>query len=92
MIHEVTTPGKADLVRPFDEIKQSGLEKYYCYFEERAAIREFEGGQPRYDGKDNLANSAVWQAMNDTVYLFMEDNSLDVTSVEVNQFIKKMVL
>lgn len=73
-----------DLVRPLKEIKKSGLEKYYWYFEERAAIREFDGETPKVD--------VDRQAMNDTVYLFMEDNNLDVTSVEVNQFIKKMVI
>ena len=73
-----------DLVRPLEEIKASGLEKYYWYFEERAAIREFDGETARED--------IDRQSMNDTVYLFMEDNNLDVTSIKVNQFIKKMIL
>ena len=70
------------LLKSYQEITQAGLEKYYWYFEQR--LSAYRDQYP--------PNEIDRQAMNDTVYLFMEDNNLDVTSIRVNQFIKKMVI
>jgi hypothetical protein len=75
--------GSSSLLRSFNEIKHAGLEEYYDYFQERAAIREFDSKLPKEE--------AEWQAMNDTVYKFMEDHHVDQGSIEVNRFIKRML-
>jgi hypothetical protein len=71
-------------IRSYEEIKQAGLEKYYRYFAERLDIHKYEGKFPETD--------IHRQAMNDVVYQFMEDHSVDQSSMAVNLFIKKMIL
>ena len=87
----ISTPSNA-LTRSLGDIRKAGLEEYYHYFEERAAIYQYEGGLPPYDGIEHTLDSADWKAMNDTSYKIMEDKSVGQGSLEFNRFLKKILL
>jgi hypothetical protein len=70
------------LIKSYQEIKELGLEKYYYYFKQRFDVRKSQGLS---------FDDAEWKGMNDTVYYFIEQTKFTLDSVEVNQFIKKMV-
>ena len=89
------TPGVLD--RPLSKPRESALGEevrtprtpgtrdfgdYYQFYEERAAIRQFEGGLSKED--------AEGQARNDTVLQFLEDTGYDQDDVAVNRFIKAL--